>query len=64
MANFAIVENGIVKNVILADSKKIADKVTEKDCIEYSDENPAYIGGAFIDGVFFAPVVVDETISE
>ena len=62
--NFAIVEDGIVTNVIVAASKKVADKVTGKECIEYKAENPAGIGWTYVDGVFIAPVVVNETIPQ
>lgn len=47
MKNLAIVENGIVTNVLLADDNFIIE-----NAIEYTDANPAYIGGIY-DGQYF-----------
>jgi hypothetical protein len=44
MKNYAVVDNNIVINTIVADSKEIAEEVTGKQCIEYQDENPMGIG--------------------
>ncbi len=52
MANFAVIENGVVLNTILADSKAIAEEVTGKTCVEYTEENPACIGHGY-DGTTF-----------
>lgn len=53
--NFAVIENGIVENIIVADSKEIAEEITGYTCISYTDEKPALIGGVY-DGVdFIAP---------
>jgi hypothetical protein len=54
MANFAIVEDGIVKNIIVAESLEVAQEVTGKLCIECSDSFPAQIGGTW-DGQRFIP---------
>jgi hypothetical protein len=51
MPNFAIVENGIVTNTILADSKAIAEEVTGKTCVAYTTE-PAEIGGTYVNKKF------------
>lgn len=37
MANYAVIENNSVMNVIVADSKEIAEEVTGKLCIEVPD---------------------------
>ena len=42
--NFAVIENGIVTNVIVAESKEIAEEVVGKTCVQYIDDNPAFIG--------------------
>jgi hypothetical protein len=63
MANYAVVQNDKVTNVIVADSKEIAEQVTGLTCVEYTDENPASIGWTYADGVFTAPVV-EETPAE
>ena len=47
MKNLAIIENGIVVNVLVADDDFIIDNATE-----YTDANPAYIGGTY-DGEYF-----------
>jgi hypothetical protein len=47
MANFAVVNGNIVDNVIVAESLEIAQEITGKVCIEYTDENPAAIGWAY-----------------
>lgn len=49
--NFAVIENGIVINTIIADSKAIAEKITEKTCVEFTTE-PAEPGGTYVDGKF------------
>jgi hypothetical protein len=59
--NFAIIENGIVTNVIVAKDKKTAESVTGKDCVAYTEENPAGIGWTYIDGVFVAPKASETT---
>jgi hypothetical protein len=66
MANFAIIVNNIVENVIVSDSKEIAETVTGKTCVEYFDENPAFIGYGFdsTTNTFEAPeleVIPDES---
>ena len=61
--NFAVIENNLVKNVIVADSKEIAEEVSGLTCIEYTDENPAGIGWAY-DGVNFIAPIVDEVVLE
>lgn len=60
MANFAVIEDGKVTNTILADSKAIAEEVTGKTCVEFTNENPAVIGLGY-DGTTFeqpAPPVI------
>jgi len=47
MATYAVIENGAVINVIVADSKEIAEQVTEKECLEYTNENPLIIGATW-----------------
>jgi hypothetical protein len=54
MANFAVIKDGSVTNVIAADTKEIAELVTGLTCVEYTENNPAYIGGTY-DGETFTP---------
>ena len=44
MSNFAVINGNIVENIIVADTKEIAESVTGKLCVEYVNENPAHIG--------------------
>lgn len=58
MADFAVIKNGLVVNVIVADSKEIAEKITELTCIEIPYEPGAPGIGWNYDGItFIAPVV-------
>jgi hypothetical protein len=53
--NFAVIEDGIVTNVILADSKAFAEELTGKICVKYTEGDDVYNGGTY-DGVnFIAP---------
>jgi hypothetical protein len=64
MANYAVIEDSKVINVIISDSKEIAEEATGKLCIEYTEENPAGIDWDY-DGVsFIAPVVEEPTETE
>ena len=58
--NFAVISGNSVVNVIVADSKEIAEEVTNSICIEYTDENPAGIGWIY-DGINFNPPVGEAT---
>jgi hypothetical protein len=60
MANFAVIENGTVLNVILADSKAIAEEVTGKTCIEFTATNPAFIGLGYDGTTFEQPAPIEE----
>ena len=53
MSQFAVIENGIVLNTIIADSKAIAEEITGLTCIEYTIE-PAEAGGTYSDGTFIS----------
>lgn len=55
MATYAIVENNLVTNVIIADTVEIAEQVTGKTCIEYNESNPAGIGWTYDGKKFIAP---------
>lgn len=57
MATFAVIVDDLVMNVIVADTKEIAELVTGLTCVEYTDSNPAGIGWTYEGGVFIAPVV-------
>jgi len=61
MANFAVVENSIVINVIVAESQEIADEVvgttSNNDIAVYLDEDDRYVtmGWTYENGQFIAP---------
>jgi hypothetical protein len=40
MANYALIENGIVINTIVADSLEIAEEITGLSAIEFTEESP------------------------
>ena len=51
MPNFAVLDGENVINTILADSKKIAEEITGKTCVEFTTE-PAETGGTYVDQKF------------
>jgi hypothetical protein len=50
MTKYAIVENSIVTNLVVAESKEIAEELTGKPCIE-SDNPQIIVGSILVDGV-------------
>jgi hypothetical protein len=62
--NFAVLTGNQVTNIIVADSKEVAEEVTGLTCVEYTDENPAVIGGTYDGSTFIAPVVATEEETE
>ena len=61
MANYAVIKDGIVNNVIVADTKEIAETVTGLTCIEYENIPGAPGIGWTYDGAEFTAPVVEET---
>jgi hypothetical protein len=55
VTTFAVINEGVVENCILADSLEIAEEVSGKICVEYTLENPASIGFIYADGIFTDP---------
>lgn len=47
MATYAVIENGTVINVIVADSKEIAEQVTGLECVEYDETSPLQVGATW-----------------
>lgn len=59
MKTFAVVNNNIVINIIVANTKEIAEEITGFTCIEYTEKNPAGVGWKF-DGekfISFEPII-------
>jgi hypothetical protein len=47
MANFAVIQDGLVVNILAADSVETAEQATGLLCVEYTDEFPAVIGCSY-----------------
>lgn len=45
--------DGVVVNIVLWDG--VTDLGLDDELVEYTEENPAYIGGTYKDGVFLPP---------
>lgn len=56
--NFAVISGECVTNIIVADSKEVAEEVTGLTCVEYTSENPAHIGLKYDGAAFEQPVVM------
>jgi hypothetical protein len=57
MPNYAVIENNKVSNIIVADSKEIAEEVTGLSCIDVTD---GWDYGNGIDGGDFFPAPAKE----
>ena len=55
MPKYAVIDNDIIVNVIVADDLDIAQEVTKRLCIEYTDDNPATISGDYFNGKLYIP---------
>ena len=60
MKNYAVIENETVVNVIAAENVKIAEKVTEKECVEC--DGSFWIGWTRVDGEWVAPVIPEPEV--
>ena len=58
MANFAEIKDGAVTNVIVADTKEIAEQVTGLTCVEYTEDMNVKIGWEYDGSNFIDPHVV------
>ena len=64
MSNYAVIKDGIVENIIIADSKEIAENVTGLICVEYINEPGApHIGWSY-DGISFSAPIIETPIEE
>lgn len=62
MAKFAVIHNNIVSNVIICDTKEIAEALTNTVCVEYTEENPASIGWKYdADNNTFIQPIIEES---
>jgi hypothetical protein len=62
MANYAIIENDVVTNVIVAESKEIAEEVTGAEAIETAGQ--PWTGWTRVDGEWIDPTPVVEVVEE
>jgi hypothetical protein len=62
MANYVIIENDIVTNVIVADSKEIAEEVAGTEALETTGQ--PWTGWQRIDGEWVDPTPVAEVVEE
>ena len=59
MATFAVLTNSVVSNVIVADSKEIAEEATNATCIEYTETDTVNIGWTWDGTKFTEPTVIE-----
>ena len=66
MAEFAVIENNKVINIIVADDKETAESVVNKTCIAVDTEAAfPQVGWSVVDGVIINPeTIVEETPAE
>ena len=58
MSNFAVIDENLVINTIICDSKELAEQVTGKTCVEITGNlatKNATVGATYADGVFLHP---------
>jgi hypothetical protein len=63
MLTFAVIEEGIVTNLIVAETKELAESVTGQTCVESTEYNTAHIGLAY-DGVMFEQPSIEESTND
>jgi hypothetical protein len=63
MATFAVIDNKVVINTIIADTLEIAEEVTGNICVEYTDDAPAGIAWNYDPETqtFSPPIIVEES---
>ena len=64
MATYAVILNNQVINTIDAPSLEVAEEATGQTCIEYTLDNPAYIGLSYDGTTFEKPIVIEEILTE
>ena len=55
MTTFAVLKGNQVTNIIVADTKEIAEEILNATCVEYTEDNPAGIGWIYDGTNFIAP---------
>ena len=65
MSTFAVLNSNKVINIIVADTVEIANAVSDAECVEYTETNPAHIGWIYDPlSNTFAPEVIVEVPTE
>ena len=64
MATFAVLNDSTVTNIIVADTKEIAEEATGLTCVEYTAENTAGIGYKYNGSTFERPEELVEEPTE
>jgi hypothetical protein len=65
MSNYAIKDGSVIVNVIVAETKEIAESVTNLEAIEVTEELPIGIGWTLVDGEWQIPeFLLDVVASE
>ena len=59
MANYGVLEGTLIVNIIVAETKEIAEQVTGKICVDLPPLN-AGIGWTYEGGTFTAPVIEEK----
>jgi hypothetical protein len=57
--NIAVIKNNKVENIIVCDSIELAEVLTGKKCVQYTNSNPANIGLGYVNGIFEQPVITE-----
>ena len=60
MPNYGVIENDVITNVIVAETKEIAETVTQLVCVEIPHYDVG-VGWTYRGGRFSAPVVEEPT---
>lgn len=60
MANYGVIENDIITNIIVAANKEIAETVTGKTCVEVPLVDVG-VGWTYKDGNFLSPEIIKMT---
>ena len=66
MARYAVINGNIVSNVIMADDKEATEAALNCVLVEFTDDNPASVGGSYNPetGRFVTPVVEEDLTVE
>ena len=64
MTNYVVIKDDVVNNVIVADTKEIAESITGLICVEITSEPGAPGIGWAYDGVTFTAPIIEQPIVE